>query len=132
MRVLWLLPKAAPALMRHIAAYVELAALDLEQSRRDFTAQLIASAIAGVGLFLTLLMACAVVIALTWDTPYRVVAIASMGGVFLAVAVVALVYRSRAAKEQAPLLASVRREWQEDVVILERILAEEKGDDAAR
>jgi uncharacterized membrane protein YqjE len=126
MRVLWLLPKAAPALMRHIAAYFELAALDLEQSRRDLTTNLIASAIAGIGLFLTLLMACAVVIALTWDTPHRVAAIAWMGGAFLALAVVALIYRSRVSKEQAALLASVRREWQEDVVILERILAEEQ------
>ena len=29
MRVLWLLPKAAPALLRHIGAYVELMALEL-------------------------------------------------------------------------------------------------------
>jgi uncharacterized membrane protein YqjE len=126
MRVLWLLPKAAPALMRHIAAYFELAALDLEQSRRDLTGNIIAGAIAGLALFFTLLMACAVVIALTWDTPYRVVAIGVMGGVFLIVAVAALIYRSQVAKGQAPFLASVRREWQEDVVILERIVADEE------
>jgi hypothetical protein len=45
--------------------------------------------------------------------------------VFLVVAVLALIYRSRAAKEQAPFLASVRREWREDSVILERILSSE-------
>ena len=43
MRVLWLLPKAAPALLRHIGAYVELVAFDLEQSRRDFAAIVIVS-----------------------------------------------------------------------------------------
>ena len=34
MRVLWSLPKAAPALLRHLGAYVELAALDLERAKR--------------------------------------------------------------------------------------------------
>jgi hypothetical protein len=48
-----------------------------------------------------------------------------MAMVFLAVAIFALVYRSRALKRQAPFLASVRREWQGDAVILERILSDE-------
>jgi uncharacterized membrane protein YqjE len=125
MRVLWMLPKAAPALMRHIAAYVELAAYDLARSRRDLSADLLASAIAGVAVFFTLLLGCAAVVAATWDTPHRVAAIVWMAGVFLAVAVVALIYRSKAAKEQAPFLASVRKEWREDAVILERILSDE-------
>jgi uncharacterized membrane protein YqjE len=127
MRVLWMLPKAAPALMRHIAGYVELAAYDLARSRRDFRANLLACAIAGVAVFFTLLLACAAVVAATWDTPHRVAAIVWMAGVFLAVAVLALIYRSRAAKEQAPFLASVRREWREDAVILERILSDEES-----
>ena len=124
MRVLWMLPKAAPVLMRHIAGYIELAAHDLARSRRDFTAHLLASAIAGIAAFFTLLLACAAVVAATWDTPHRVAAIVWMAVVFLAVAVLALIYRSTAAKDQAPFLASVRREWQEDAVILERILSD--------
>jgi uncharacterized membrane protein YqjE len=126
MRVLWLLPKAAPAVLRHIAAYIELAALDLEQSRRDLTANAVALGIAGIGLFFAVLMGCVVVVALTWDTPHRVAAVAWLGGGFLAVAVIALMYRSKVVREQAPFLASVRREWQEDVVILERVLSEEE------
>jgi uncharacterized membrane protein YqjE len=126
MRVLWLLPKAAPALLRHIAAYFELAALDLEQSGKDLAANAAASAIAAVCLFFAVLMGCVLVIALTWDTPHRVAAIAWMSGGFLAIAVIALIYRSQAVKGQAPFLSTVRREWQEDVVILERILADEE------
>jgi len=126
MRVLWMLPKAAPALMRHIAAYLELAASDLEQWRRDFAVGLLATVIAGVAMFFTLLMICVAVIAATWDTPHRVAAIVWMAGVFLVVAVLALIYRSRTAQHQAPFLASVRREWREDVVVLERILSDEK------
>ena len=124
MRVLWLLPKAAPALLRHIGAYLELVALDLEQSKRDLTMNILASVVAGVCVFFALLMGCVVIVALTWDTPYRVPAVAWTGGAFLAVAVLALIYRSKVMKDQQALLTSVKREWQEDVVVLESILAE--------
>jgi uncharacterized membrane protein YqjE len=124
MRVLWLLPKAAPALLRHIGAYVELVALELEQSRRDLTVNMLAAVVAGVCVFFAVLMGCVVIVALTWDTPYRVPAVAWTGGGFLAVAVLALIYRSKVMKDQPPFLASVKREWQEDVVVLESILAE--------
>jgi uncharacterized membrane protein YqjE len=124
MRVLWLLPKAAPALLRHIGAYVELVALELEQSRRGLTVNMLAAVVAGVCVFFAVLMGCVVIVALTWDTPYRVPAVAWTGGGFLAVAVLALIYRSKVMKDQPPFLASVKREWQEDVVVLESILAE--------
>jgi uncharacterized membrane protein YqjE len=124
MRVLWLLPKAAPALLRHIGAYVELAAFDLEQSRRDLTANAIVLVVAGVCVFFAVLMGCVVIVALTWDTSYRVAAVAWTGGAFLTVAILALIYQSKAMKEQKPFLDSVKREWQEDVVVLESIVAE--------
>lgn len=124
MRVLWLLPKAAPALLRHIGAYLELLALDLEQSKRDLTLNILASVVAGVCVFFALLMGCVVIVALTWDTPYRVPAVAWTGGAFLAVAVLALIYRSKVMKDQQAFLTSVKREWQEDIVVLESILAE--------
>ena len=124
MRVLWLLPKAAPALLRHLGAYVELIAFDLERSRRDLVANVLVSMVAGVCVFFAVLMGCVVLIALTWDTPYRVAAVAWTGGAFLTVAVIAVIVRSKIMKEQKLFLASVKREWQEDVVVLENILAE--------
>ncbi len=126
MRVLWLLPKAAPALLRHFAAYVDLVAFDLEQSRRDFAQNIVALIIVGVSVFFAVVMGCAVVVALTWDTPNRVAAIAWMGGGFLAVAGIAWGYRSKIIGAQAPFLDSVRKQWEDDRVILERILAEDK------
>jgi uncharacterized membrane protein YqjE len=124
MRVLWLLPKAAPALLRHIGAYVELLALELEQSRRDQTFNVLAAVVAGVCVFFAVLMGCVVIIALTWDTPYRVSAVAWTGGAFLIVAVLALIYRSNAMKGQQPFLATVKREWAQDAAVLENIIAE--------
>jgi|SRR5580698_5375745 uncharacterized membrane protein YqjE len=125
MRVLWSLPKAAPALLRHLAAYAELAAFDIERAKRNAVSGIIASVVIGVGLLFAVLMGCAAVIAVTWDTPYRLIAIACMGGAFLAIAVIGMVYRSKAAAGQPPFLDSVRREWAQDSVILERILADE-------
>jgi uncharacterized membrane protein YqjE len=121
--MLWSLPKAAPALLRHIAAYVDLASLDLAGTCREIAAEFVASAVLAVcGLF-AVLMGCLIVVALTWDTPYRVAAIAWMGGGFLLLGILAAVYRSSIVRAKSPLLACVRREWQEDRVILERILS---------
>jgi len=73
-----------------------------------------------------LLMGCLAVVAYTWDTPYRMSAIAWLGGGFVLAAVVAAVYRSRAARTRSEFLASVRREWQQDRVLLERILSSDQ------
>jgi uncharacterized membrane protein YqjE len=121
-RLLWSLPKAAPALLRHLAAYVDLASLDLARAHREIAARILASAILLLCALFAVFMGCLTVVAYTWDTPHRVSAIAWMGCGFLGAAAVAAVYRANIARSQAPLLASVRREWQEDRVLLERIL----------
>jgi uncharacterized membrane protein YqjE len=123
MRALWSLPKAAPALLRHIGAYLDLAELDLARTQREFTAQLAAIAVVAICALFAVFMACLCVVALTWNTPYRVAAIAWMGGGFLGLAVAAAIYLSRVRRARSPFLADVRREWQEDRVILERILS---------
>ena len=128
MRLLWSLPKAAPALLRHMVAYAELAGQDLEQTQRDLGARLLATAIFGLCIFFVILSGCLVVVAVTWDTRYRVSAIVWMGGVFLLVAVIAGVYRAKIVSRQAPFLGTVRREWHEDRVILERILSPDRTD----
>ncbi len=125
MRVLWSLPKAAPALLRHLGAYAELAALDLERAKRDAVSGIIVSLVILVCSLFAILMGCAAVIAVTWDTPHRLAAIAWMGGGFVALALIALIYRSKTAAGEPPFLDSVRREWKEDSVILERILADD-------
>jgi uncharacterized membrane protein YqjE len=125
-RLLWLLPKAAPALLRHLVEYVDLASLDLARAQREITADFLASAIMAIcGLF-AVFMGCLAVVAYTWDTPHRVTAIAWMGGGFLVVAIAAAAYRSNAARAKSQLFASVRREWQEDRVLLERILSSDQ------
>jgi uncharacterized membrane protein YqjE len=112
--------------MRHIGAYVELVALDLARMQREIMAQVVASAIVAVCVLFAIFLTCMGVIAYTWNTPYRVAAIAWMAGGFLVIAVAALIYRARVERARSPLLSDVRREWQEDRVILERILSSDE------
>jgi uncharacterized membrane protein YqjE len=121
--MLWSLPKAGPALLRHLAAYVDLASLDLARTQRELTTELLAFAVVAIcGLF-AVFMGCLAVVAYTWDTPHRVAAIAWMGGGFVVVAIAAAAYRANAARARSQFLAAVRREWDQDRVLLERILS---------
>jgi len=126
-RLLWLLPRAAPALLRHFVAYADLASLDLARTCREITAEFLASAILAVCSLFAVLMGCLAVVALTWDTPYRVTAIAWMGGGFVVLAIGAAVYRASVVRARSPFLDSVRQEWQEDRVLLERILSSDEN-----
>ena len=127
MRLLWSLPKAVPVLLRHFMAYLELAGEDLEQNRRDLGASLLATAIVALCLFFVALSGCLLVVALTWDTSHRVSAILWMGGAFLLLAVFAARYRSQVIGAQRRLLGTVRREWEQDRVILERLLSSDEN-----
>jgi len=125
-RLLWLLPKAAPALLRHLVAYADLASLDLARARREIAAEFLGAAVAAVSILFAVFMGCLAVVAYTWDTPHRVSAIAWMGGGFLALAIAGAAYRANAVRAKSQFLASVRREWQEDRVILERLLSSDQ------
>jgi uncharacterized membrane protein YqjE len=124
--MLWSLPKAGPALLRHLAAYVELASLDLARTQREITTELLAFAVVAICGLLAVFMGCLAVVAYTWDTPHRMAAIAWMGGGFVVVAIVAAAYRANAARAKSQFLATVRREWEQDRVLLEHILSSDQ------
>lgn len=113
--------------MRHIGSYVELVGLDLQRTQREITAQLVATAIVAICALFAVFLVCLGVIAYTWDTPYRLAAIAWMAGGFVVIAIVALIYRARIARDRTEMFADVQREWQEDKVILERILSSDEN-----
>jgi uncharacterized membrane protein YqjE len=124
--MLWSLPKAGPALLRHLAAYVELASLDLARTQREITTELLAVAVVAICCLFAVLMGCLAVVAYTWDTPHRMAAIAWMGGGFVVVAIAAAAYRANAARAKSQFLATVRREWEQDRVLLEHILSSDQ------
>jgi uncharacterized membrane protein YqjE len=125
-RLLWSLPKAAPALLRHLVGYAELAGQDLEQSKRDFKLRLVASLMLLVAALFAVFFGCLIIIALTWDTPNRVAAVGWITGFFAMVALFCGLYRSKVIGAQTPFLGTVRREWAEDRVILEKILSDQE------
>jgi uncharacterized membrane protein YqjE len=122
-RLLWLLSKAAPALLRHMVAYVDLASLDLARAHREIAAQAVASVIILVSGFFALFMGCLAVVAYTWDSPHRVSAIVWMGAGFLLLAVVAAIRRAGVVRGRSPFLGSVRQAWHEDRELLERLMS---------
>ena len=126
MRALWSLPKAAPALLRHLGAYAELAALDFARAQREISSIFVAVAIAAVCALFFLALVCLGVIAYFWDTPYRIMAICSLAAVFLIVTVIMVVYSRQLSRARSPLLSDLRREWQEDKVILEHALSSDE------
>lgn len=126
MRLLWSLARAAPALLRHLAGYIELVGEDLERTQRDLATRLLAGVILGFSVFFLVLSGCVLVVALTWDTPNRVSAIVWMGGGFLLLTIISGLYRSSVLSDQPAFLATVRREWREDRVVLDHILSPEK------
>jgi hypothetical protein len=75
--------------------------------------------------FFTIAMLCLAVIARTWDTPNRVMAIAWMGGVFGLLLVVAALYRSRLLRARTPFLASVKSGLAADRMALDRIMSKD-------
>jgi len=123
MDLLRVLPEAAPIVLRHLAAYAELLSEDLVRAQRELAARLIANLVIGVSLAFTLAMVCLGVLARTWDTPYRLVAIAWMGGIFLLIAVLGGLVRSRMLRAQGTFLGSIKDEWRQDRIALERILS---------
>lgn len=123
MRALWSLPKAAPALLRHIAAYVELVGLDLARAQAEIAKSLVVVVVAGLCVLLALLFGCVGLIAYYWDTPYRVTVILSIGGIFVLAAVVLFLYRASLSRARSVFLGDVSQQWQEDRILLERILS---------
>jgi uncharacterized membrane protein YqjE len=126
-RLLWSLPRAAPALLRHFVAYVDLASLDLARAQREIAAQILTFAVVFLCALFALLMGCLAVVAYTWDTSSRISAIAWMGGGFLVLAIAAAVYGLNVARSRSQFLASVRREWEQDRVLFEHLLSDQDG-----
>jgi uncharacterized membrane protein YqjE len=123
MRGWWSLPQAAPILLRHLLAYAELAEEDLQRFSRRASARLIALVVALLGAMFLLFMVCVAIIAATWDTPHRMVAIFWLLGFFAVLTLAALVAALSGARDQPSMFANVKREWSQDRMILDRLLA---------
>ncbi len=88
-------PRMAPHVVRHLAALARLGARDARQAAAVYGRHAMRLAIAAVAGFVAVLMACAWVLAATWDTEWRTWA---AGGLTVLFAIVALATLSSARK----------------------------------
>ena len=124
LRTLESLRNAVPIVLRHLDAYVELAEHDFAQAKSSAASRLRIAALFGVSAFITLLLVCGLVVALAWDTPYRIWAIGGLTFLFAATAVGTAAALTR--KRESPF-ASLKREWKEDRELFRSFLT---GNDA--
>lgn len=127
----WSLPKAIPILLRHALAYAELAGEDLRAFQQRSVARLLALLVAGLGALFSLALICVAVVAVYWDTPYRLHAILGLLGVFVVVTVIGLLSARPKPAQGDAMFERVAREWREDRVILDQLLNDGEPDAAA-
>ena len=115
------LQNAVPILFRHLDAYIDLAEQDLAVAKATALARLQALLLCMVGGAFALLLGCILIIALAWDTDYRILTIVLLTAAF---AVVAAIAAMSFARQRHTPFAAVRKEWRTDREVLHRILAQ--------
>jgi uncharacterized membrane protein YqjE len=116
------LAAAASIVVRHAGAYTDLIVSDVDAAGQVFGRRLWAGAILAAGVAFAAAMACVWVIAITWDTPARIWAIAALLALFTAVAVIAYVELKALKAAPRSVLSRTAREWEKDRVLLEELL----------
>jgi uncharacterized membrane protein YqjE len=106
-------PRMAPHVLRHVAAFARLATQDARAATSAAKRTATRLAFAGVSAFFALLMACAWLVAIAWDTPYRTW---TAGGLAMLFAIAALAMRSwaRSGTSGATSFEATRRNLERD------------------
>jgi uncharacterized membrane protein YqjE len=122
------LSRLLPLVLRHLDAYGEIAGDDTREALARVVAGLVlASAALAFGV-IALLMACAWLIVVAWEEPWRAWVPAALAGLFAALAAgcyVSIGHRRSAAPDLFPRL---RREWRRDRQLVERALHSQPAD----
>jgi uncharacterized membrane protein YqjE len=114
--------------VRHAGAYTDLILSDIDATRSMLHRRLVAGTVVVGSSVLAAALGCVWIIALTWDTPARIWAIAALLVVFLAVAAVSLWKLTTLRAREPPMLSRTAREWAKDRQLLEELLARERAD----
>lgn len=115
--------RLVPIILRHLDAYAEIAGEDVREAAAHVARRLMALLIAGACAFVALLMACAWILILAWDTPWRGWTAAGLALAF-AVAAVALAWPAlrRGTAPDALFFPRMREEFSRDRELIERAL----------
>jgi uncharacterized membrane protein YqjE len=121
------LSTTAAIAVRQAGAYTDLILSDLDVSSRLVRRRVAWGVTALLSVHLALVMGCALLVALSWNSQYRLWAIA---GLFLGFVVVAAasVWRLGVVDAGAPgVLAQTAREWAKDRRVLEELLMQQRA-----
>ncbi len=121
------LSTAAAIAVRHAGAYTDLILSDLEVCSASARRQVVCAAAALLAAHLTLLLACALLVVLSWESAYRLWVIAGLIAVFGGTTAAAL-WRLRVLAAAAPVaLQKSAHEWAKDRRLLEELLSRQKA-----
>ena len=123
MNLLSALPRIAPLLMRHALGYADLLSEELEGLAAQLRRRMVAGVVCVSAALLAALAGSALVVAVAWETPWRLHSIAGLALAFLAVAVVAGEMARRERRRAGSSLARLRSEWERDRRALRQVLA---------
>lgn len=114
--MLELLSRLVPALLRHLLAYSDLLIAETAAAGRQWRRQLLGMAIVLASGGVAALMGCALVIAATWDGPYRLQAIGGLFGGFTLIALSGAWYARHGRIPGTPRpFERIEAEWREDL-----------------
>ena len=114
---------AAPLLATHASAYGELIADDMFTAWQVYRQRLWVGIVLIVAIMIALLLACAWLIAFTWDTPERLGTIGALTGLFCVVSIIAGVLMYRIQSRPMRLLDQTRQEWHKDCLLVEELIS---------
>jgi uncharacterized membrane protein YqjE len=122
------LSTTAAIAVRQAGAYTELILSDLDASSRLVRRRIAFGSLAVLAAQLAVVMACALVVAVSWYSAYRLWVIAGLLVGFAALAA-ALLWRLSVLEAGAPgVLQQTAREWAKDRRILEELLAQQRAE----
>ncbi len=122
------LSTTASIAVRQAGAYTDLILSDLDVSSRLVRRRVVWAAVTLLALHLALMMGSVLIVALSWDSQYRLWVVA---GLFVGYAIAAIVaaWRLGIVNSGAPgVLSQTAREWAKDRHLLEELLARQRAE----
>jgi hypothetical protein len=114
--------RLAPAVLKHFIAYGELLYDEAGEALRQSRRRVLGYAVVALSTSFAVALGCAWAIAASWDGPNRLIVVGSLCGVFVFIALIAVVF-SRGARPagQPQPFERLRAEWREDLRELARL-----------
>jgi hypothetical protein len=120
--------RAAPLLARHASAYGDLIATDGLTAWQAFARRLWVGVALAIAVLMAILLSCAWLIALAWDSPDRLEVIGALAGFFLLVSLIAGIVLYVLQTRPMPLLNQTQQEWDKDRLLIEDLFPGTPGE----